>query len=226
MLRAAEAVSTTGRTLLQNGSSNAGNASYADFEAADTVNSDLTKEGKLHGAHDGLSSTKCRHRSTLQMLLPWQCKAACTCHWPCCVNCCWVSLCSQPADQDDVGSIIPAGPLRIMQGSWHSRLQHWFVFTIRSWRYAGPTPTDTSSTFNYLIDALLAIPDIRSMYMRRLRSLMDEYTNGKLEGVSHISIVLALCISQWCSAKRQPMYSISIYSTQNDCRITKLESTS
>lgn len=49
--------------------------------------------------------------------------------------------------------------------------------------YAGATPTGTSSTFNYLIDALLAIPDIRSMYMRRLRSLMDEYTNGKLEGV-------------------------------------------
>ena len=49
--------------------------------------------------------------------------------------------------------------------------------------YAGPTPTGTSSTFNYLIDTLLAIPDIRSMYMRRLRSLMDEYTDGKLEGV-------------------------------------------
>ena len=38
---------TTGRSLLQNGSSGSGgNASYADFEAVDTVNSDLTKEGQ------------------------------------------------------------------------------------------------------------------------------------------------------------------------------------
>ena len=64
MLRAAEALSAerrgsaggslgvqegsaTGRSLLQNGSSSGGgNASYADFEAVDTVNSDLTKEGQ------------------------------------------------------------------------------------------------------------------------------------------------------------------------------------
>ena len=36
-----------GRSLLQNGSSaGGGNASYADFESADTVNSDLTREGE------------------------------------------------------------------------------------------------------------------------------------------------------------------------------------
>ena len=50
---------------------------------------------------------------------------------------------------------------------------------------AGPTPTGPESTFNYLIDAILAVPELRSMYMRRLRSIMDEYTNGKLAGVSH-----------------------------------------
>ena len=49
---------------------------------------------------------------------------------------------------------------------------------------AGPTPTGPESTFNYLVDALLAVPDLRSMYLRRLRSIMDEYTNGKLAGVS------------------------------------------
>ena len=48
---------------------------------------------------------------------------------------------------------------------------------------AGPTPTGPESTFNYLIDAILAVPELRSMYMRRLRSIMDEYTNGKLAGV-------------------------------------------
>ena len=47
----------------------------------------------------------------------------------------------------------------------------------------GPTPTGPESTFNYLIDAILAVPDLRSMYLRRLRSIMDEYTNGKLAGV-------------------------------------------
>ncbi|KAL0031002.1 hypothetical protein WJX79_008100 [Trebouxia sp. C0005] len=47
----------------------------------------------------------------------------------------------------------------------------------------GPTPTGPESTFNYLIDALLAVPDLRSMYLRRLRSIMDEYTNGKLAGL-------------------------------------------
>ena len=50
--------------------------------------------------------------------------------------------------------------------------------------HAGATPTGPESTFNYLIDAILAVPDLRSMYMRRLRSIMDEYTNGKLAGVS------------------------------------------
>ena len=50
---------------------------------------------------------------------------------------------------------------------------------------AGPTPTGPESTFNYLVDAILAVPELRSMYMRRLRSIMDEYTNGKLAGVSH-----------------------------------------
>ena len=46
---------TTGRSLLQNGSSSGGgNASYADFEAVDTVNSDLTKEGQCSASQAGL----------------------------------------------------------------------------------------------------------------------------------------------------------------------------
>ncbi|KDD71507.1 hypothetical protein H632_c4890p0, partial [Helicosporidium sp. ATCC 50920] len=32
-----------------------------------------------------------------------------------------------------------------------------------------------------MIDAVLASPRTRSMYMRRLRTLMDEYTSGRLE---------------------------------------------
>ena len=60
---------------------------------------------------------------------------------------------------------------------------------------AGPTPTGPESTFNYLVDALLAVPDLRSMYLRRLRSIMDEYTNGKLAGVSLIHSVFSFILS-------------------------------
>lgn len=60
---------------------------------------------------------------------------------------------------------------------------------------AGATPTGPQSTFNYLIDALLADPNLRSMYLRRLRSLMDEYTNGKLAGV--YCLFIAVCPFPW-----------------------------
>ena len=42
----------------------------------------------------------------------------------------------------------------------------------------------TAATFNYLIDTILAIPDTRAMYLRRLRTLMDQLTGGQLAGVS------------------------------------------
>lgn len=32
-----------------------------------------------------------------------------------------------------------------------------------------------------MVDAVLALPRTRSMYVRRLRTLMDGYTNGRLE---------------------------------------------
>ena len=61
----------------------------------------------------------------------------------------------------------------------------------------GATPTGPQSTFNYLIDALLADPNLRSMYLRRLRSLMDEYTNGKLAGVCCLFTAVCPCPFQW-----------------------------
>lgn len=42
-----------------------------------------------------------------------------------------------------------------------------------------------SSSFSWLADAVLGHPRTRSMYMRRLRSLMDEFTSGKLEALVH-----------------------------------------
>lgn len=36
-------------------------------------------------------------------------------------------------------------------------------------------------SYNYLADAVLSLPRTREMYMRRLRTLMDGFTDGKLE---------------------------------------------
>ncbi|KAK9829605.1 hypothetical protein WJX72_006837 [[Myrmecia] bisecta] len=44
----------------------------------------------------------------------------------------------------------------------------------------GSTLTGPNGTFNYLVDLVLTYPRTRSMYMRRLRTLMDTYTNGRL----------------------------------------------
>lgn len=65
---------------------------------------------------------------------------------------------------------------------------------------AGPTPKGPESTFNYLIDAILAVPELRSMYMRRLRSIMDEYTNGKLADVSPAVSPLPADSKQMCKS--------------------------
>jgi hypothetical protein len=47
---------------------------------------------------------------------------------------------------------------------------------------AGPTKTGAPGTFNYLIDAILAVPRTRQMYMRRLRTLMDIFVaSGRLQ---------------------------------------------
>lgn len=46
----------------------------------------------------------------------------------------------------------------------------------------GPTPTGAPGTFNYLVDAILAVPRTRAMYMRRVRSLMDQFVaSGRLQ---------------------------------------------
>lgn len=34
-----------------------------------------------------------------------------------------------------------------------------------------------------MLDAVLSFPRTRSMYVRRLRTLMDEFTGGRLEGL-------------------------------------------
>ena len=49
----------------------------------------------------------------------------------------------------------------------------------------GATVTGAAGTFNYLIDAILAVPRTRAMYMRRLRTLMDEFLggSGKLQSI-------------------------------------------
>ena len=46
----------------------------------------------------------------------------------------------------------------------------------------GATKTGAAGTYNYLIDAILAVPRTREMYLRRLRTLMDTfYPTGRLE---------------------------------------------
>ncbi|KAL4425868.1 hypothetical protein ABPG75_009884 [Micractinium tetrahymenae] len=48
----------------------------------------------------------------------------------------------------------------------------------------GPTLTGAPGTYNYLIDAILSIPRTRQMYVRRLRSLMDEFIpTGRLQAL-------------------------------------------
>ena len=42
-------------------------------------------------------------------------------------------------------------------------------------------PRYADGTFNYLSDALLDVSETREMYLRRLRTLMDQFMNGKLE---------------------------------------------
>lgn len=45
-----------------------------------------------------------------------------------------------------------------------------------------PIPQGVNGTYNYLLDAILSIPTTRAMYVRRLRTLMDEFlTTGRLE---------------------------------------------
>ena len=41
-------------------------------------------------------------------------------------------------------------------------------------------PDGALGSYNYLADAVLSLPRTREMYMRRLRTLMDEFTNGRL----------------------------------------------
>jgi hypothetical protein len=45
---------------------------------------------------------------------------------------------------------------------------------------AGPTKTGAAGTYNYLIDLILAVPATRAAYLRRLRSVSDQYHNGRL----------------------------------------------
>lgn len=49
---------------------------------------------------------------------------------------------------------------------------------------AGPTPTGAEGTFNYLVDLIMDVPATREMFMRRLRTLMDTFLQGRLEQVS------------------------------------------
>ncbi|KAK2079242.1 hypothetical protein QBZ16_002933 [Prototheca wickerhamii] len=45
----------------------------------------------------------------------------------------------------------------------------------------GSPPSGANGTLNWMLDAVLSSPRARSMYVRRLRTLMDEFTNGRLE---------------------------------------------
>lgn len=46
----------------------------------------------------------------------------------------------------------------------------------------GPTVTGAPGTYNYLVDAIMNIPRTRAMYVRRLRTLMDQFiTTGRLQ---------------------------------------------
>lgn len=45
-------------------------------------------------------------------------------------------------------------------------------------QYGNQTVIGAAGTFNYLVDAVLDVSTTRTMYMRRLRSLADEYLAG------------------------------------------------
>ena len=45
------------------------------------------------------------------------------------------------------------------------------------------TSIQAEGNFNYLTDAILDVPRTRRMYLRRLRTLMDEFLDGKLGGI-------------------------------------------
>jgi hypothetical protein len=48
----------------------------------------------------------------------------------------------------------------------------------------GASTRGAPGTFNYLVDAVLAVPATRAMYLRRLRTLMDEFiASGRLEAM-------------------------------------------
>jgi hypothetical protein len=50
-------------------------------------------------------------------------------------------------------------------------------------RTHGPSPTGVAGTFNHLTDAILDIPRTRSMYLRRLRTLMDRFMHGRIQEI-------------------------------------------
>jgi len=45
------------------------------------------------------------------------------------------------------------------------------------------SPRYADGTFNYLSDAILDVEETREMYLRRLRTLMDHFMNGRLEQI-------------------------------------------
>lgn len=58
---------------------------------------------------------------------------------------------------------------------------------------SGSPPSGAAGTLNWMLDAVLSSPRTRSMYVRRLRTLMDSFTNGRLE-VRGVAVMLAFCL--------------------------------
>ena len=50
-------------------------------------------------------------------------------------------------------------------------------------RTSGASPTGPAGTYNHLDDAILDWEETRVMYLRRLRTLMDQFLNGRLESI-------------------------------------------
>ncbi|KAK9806846.1 hypothetical protein WJX72_004789 [[Myrmecia] bisecta] len=74
-----------------------------------------------------------------------------------------------------------AGSAAYQQSGRRSLLQTSFLDNLNTdLTTLGLTLTGPNGTFNYLLDLVLTYPRTRSMYMRRLRTLMDTYTNGRL----------------------------------------------
>jgi hypothetical protein len=49
----------------------------------------------------------------------------------------------------------------------------------------GPTATGAPGTYNYMVDAILAVPRTRAMYARRVRTLMDAFIpTGRLQDLA------------------------------------------